>query len=371
MKEKLLKWLKNPRVIMVLSVFTLTMLAIGVSYSAFLTIKSNTNSQTVQTGTLNVTYSEGTNSFNKVDMQRMSDKEALEFAESSLIYIQNTGTLDSNYYLTVGYDVDSFAARQSPLGTDKLTPLEYIKIAVYDYVNPQESNLILGPVSLADLTVFKADANNPNNNRYLLLFDKINAISGATKTYKVKMWLSSEATSFASKSFFYVNSQVTAEVDETKVAYTFKGNLYNSDMTPITNAKININNSLKQDISNGTFNLGNVLPGTYSLEITANNKTYQTTFTLVKTDTVGVLANTSSFTATQGAKLENVAYTYGTTINALKKANGITDTASTFTFASGTYQIPKNFIINGASSSDIGNLNIILDNDTISNITLN
>lgn len=370
---KLLKIGQNPKVMLVIGVFVLSMITIGVSYSAFFSIKSNTSNQTYTTGNLEVTYTSITQDskdyITSNNMHIMNDKEGLEQNDSNYIYVRNTGSLSTTYSLNVGYDIENYNKRTLKDPQDILTPLEYIKIAVFRYDGPEKNTLILGPVTLADLPVYSIDKDDYNKNRYLLLFSDLPAGENATKTYVVKTWLSNDASIFAANSYFYVNSRIVAEVSETKVAYTFKGILKNG-AGPLNGATISVQNSITATTdANGNFTLANLLPGSYELDIKYNDKVYNTSIKIRKGDTYKVIKDANSSFEGTGERLQNKAYTLGTTINKLKQINNIKETSITFTFGKSTYQAPVVYIIDGTLENQ-GNLVISVDDTNITNMVI-
>ena len=89
--EKLTKFIKSRNFFIAACVFVLTISVIGFSYASFFTVKTNTNNQTVTTGTLAVSYGGESSAITRNNMSSMSDEEGLAQGEVSAIYIQNTG----------------------------------------------------------------------------------------------------------------------------------------------------------------------------------------------------------------------------------------------------------------------------------------
>ena len=115
--EKMTKFIKSKNFLIAACVFVLTISIIGVSYASFFTVKTNTNNQTVTTGTLAVSYGGQSSAIQKNNMIPLPDEEGLNQGETdtSVIYIQNTGTLDSTFTLNVGYDMENFEIRHRGL----------------------------------------------------------------------------------------------------------------------------------------------------------------------------------------------------------------------------------------------------------------
>ncbi|MDE6285308.1 MAG: carboxypeptidase-like regulatory domain-containing protein [Bacilli bacterium] len=363
---------KKPKTMMAIWVFILTVCTIGVSYSAFFSVRTNKNNQTVTTGNLSVAYGNSSSSIIKVNMLPMSDEEGLAQNEASIIYIQNDGTIDADYVLTMGYDMESFLNRSDYSNKDKLTPIDYIKFAIYEYA-PGNSTLICGPMSIADLPVYSVNKTDSRKNRYAVLFDKLGTVSDRTKTYQVKIWLSDKATSAVSSSFFYVNSEIVAEAESSKMAYTINGILKDKNGNRITGATISLqNNSFQTTTANGNFSLPNVLPGTYNIDINYNNQNYNGNLTIREGTTTGLINVGSTFTASSNMDLATAAYTYGTTINKLIKTNNITTNSSAYTFKNGkSYNLSSSYILTGGSQESISNLSINLNDNGQISLTLN
>ncbi len=372
MKKNIKKIFSNKKPIIAMWVVALTLCVIGVSYSAFFTVKTNTNNQTVSTGTLSVAYGGQSSSITRFDMQPTSDEEGLSQDGSSIIHVQNNGTLDANYVLTIGYDMENFLARSDYNSKDKLTPVDYIRFAVYEY-SANESKLIAGPLSIADLPLYKVDTNDTRNNRYAILFGTLGAVSNATKTYQVKIWLSDKATASISSSYFYVNSEIVAEAEDTKIAYNLMGVLKNENGEAINGATVSIqNNSLIATTNEtGSFALNGILPGTYNVDITHNNKKYSANLTIRDGEKKSIVNIGANFTPSENMNLATAAYTYGTTINKLMELNKIDSNSSSFSFEnSKTYLLDASYILTTDNNADISNLIITLNDNKITNFTL-
>ena len=132
--EKVNKFVKNKNFIIAVCVFCLTIASIGFSYASFFSVKTNTTNQSITTGTLKVSYGSETSAIQRNNsLTPMSDAEGMNQNDVSVIYIQNTGTLDSTYVMNIGYDMENFTSRTGYKDTDMLTPLDYVRFAVYEY----------------------------------------------------------------------------------------------------------------------------------------------------------------------------------------------------------------------------------------------
>lgn len=377
--EKITKFIKSKNFFIAVCVFVLTLSTIGVSYASFFTVKTNTNNQSISTGTLQVSYGNDTTSaINKENMESISDELGLSLngdGNVKVIFIQNTGSLNSTFTVNVGYDMENFTNRQGYKSTDPLTPLDYIKIAVYEYNGINDETLIVGPVTIADLPIYSSNSDY-RYNRYSLFFDTVGGTSNgdATKTYKIKTWLSDKAIPAARYTYFYINSEVVAEVENAKMSYNLSGVLKNSSNSALNGAVISLQNgSIKTTTnSSGAFSLNGVYPGVYNLDITYNGITYKGNLTVEEGDSNKLTSLGSSFSGSTSS-IFYIAKNFGTTISNIINKNNITTYSTAINFTSGaTYNLNPTYKLVGGSEENINNFNITLNESTkMYNITIN
>ena len=377
--EKITKFIKSKNFFIAVCVFVLTLSTIGVSYASFFTVKTNTNNQSISTGTLQVSYGNDTTSaINKENMESISDELGLSLngdGNVKVLFIQNTGSLNSTFTVNVGYDMENFTNRQGYKSTDPLTPLDYIKIAVYEYNGINDETLIVGPVTIADLPIYSSNSDY-RYNRYSLFFDTVGGTSNgdATKTYKIKTWLSDKAIPAARYTYFYINSEVVAEVENAKMSYNLSGVLKNSSNSALNGAVISLQNgSIKTTTnSSGAFSLNGVYPGVYNLDITYNGITYKGNLTVEEGDSNKLTSLGSSFSGSTSS-IFYIAKNFGTTISNIINKNNITTYSTAINFTSGaTYNLNPTYKLVGGSEENINNFNITLNESTkMYNITIN
>ena len=372
--DKITKFVKKKNFLIACCVLVLTIGTLGYSYGAFFSVKTNTNNQTVTTGTLNVSYTNASTSMDKGQMQSMSDEMGLNETDNSLIYIQNTGSLDSNFTLTVGYDMANFTSRSGYQETDELTPLDYVMVAVYEHSDGTDT-LVVEPTAVAELPLYEVNSSDSRYNRYAILFDTVGSTSSgnATKTYKVKMWLSDKAIPAASFTYFYLNAEIIAEVENAKMAYNLSGTVTDSSSTALNGAVVSIQNGsvTSQTDASGNFTLNGIYPGTYNLDITYNGITYKGNLTVVEGTANNLVSNGTTFNST--SDIFSVANTYKTTIAKIISLNDIDTYSTEVAFASGTtYNLAPTYTFTGGGTEAVNGLNISLDtsNQTYS-LTLN
>lgn len=375
--EKIKKVVKSKNFIIVACVIVLTIITISVSYAAFFTVKTNTANQSVTTGTLAVTYTEQSTAINRNNMSSMSDEMGLALTEASVIYIQNTGSLDSTFTITLGYDMENFLSSVGSNTEAELTPLDYVKVAIYEYNGTNNETLIVGPITISELPIYELNNSDSRYNRYSILFDSVGGTSSgdATKTYKVKMWLSDKAIPAASYSYFYLNAEVVAEVLNAKMSYNISGTLTDSAGSPLNEAVISLqNNSIVSTTdSSGAFNLNGIYPGVYNLNITYNGVTYKGNLTVTEGESNSLNSRGSTFSGDANTDIYNIAYNYGTTLTNILNANNITTYADAATFVAGTsYNLRPTYELVGGANSDITGVGISLDTSSgMYSLTLN
>lgn len=362
--DKITKFVKKKNFLIACCVLVLTIGTLGYSYGAFFSVKTNSANQTVTTGTLNVSYTNASTSMDKGQMQSMSDEMGLNETDNSLIYIQNTGSLDSTFTLTVGYDMENFTSRSGYKETDELTPLDYVMIAVYEHSGGSDT-LVVEPTAVAELPIYEVNSSDSRYNRYAILFDTVGSTSSgnATKTYKVKMWLSDKAIPAASYTYFYLNAEIIAEVENAKMAYNFSGTVTDNTGAALNGAVVSIQNGsvTSQTDASGNYTLNGIYPGTYNLDITYNGITYSGNLTVVEGTSNSLVSNGTTFNGSS-SDIFSVANTYKTTIDKIISLNDIDTYSTEVSFASGTtYNLAPTYTFTGGGTEAVSGLNISID----------
>lgn len=133
---KIGKKFKRDTLIIVLSVFILTLTTIRVSYAAFFTVKSQSTVQRYETKELNVLISKGSSVSVKEIFPTLTSKlptapdTVISPTEGSFstITLNNSGSYDAEYVLSVGYD-DALPEGKT---VKDLIPLKYLNIGILD-----------------------------------------------------------------------------------------------------------------------------------------------------------------------------------------------------------------------------------------------
>lgn len=364
-KERLKSLVKNKNFIVAICVIALVGATMGISYASFFSVKSNSSNQNITTGTLQVSYgSDTTSAILKENMSSMSDEMGMNQSTSKLVHIQNTGSLDSTFVLDIGYDMDNFTKRSGYSTSDSLTPLDYIMIAVYEYNGSgTEDTLITGPIAITDLPIYSYNSSDSRYNRYTILVNTVGSTSSgnATKTYKIKTWLSDQALPAVSYSYFYINTEVVAEVVNAKMKYNFTGTVKNSSGTALSNAVVSFQNNSQVSTTNssGTYTISGVYPGVYNIDITYDNVTYSGNLTVVEGSANALVSLGTSFT---GSNIYAVCNTYGTTINKVIKKNNLEGYTDVLNISSGS--LSPTYKFTGGATENITGVNFTLNATT-------
>lgn len=366
-KKGFKKFYDNKRLFIATCVLLLTVSTVGVSYSAFFAVKTNSANQTIQTGTLAVTYSGSSPSLTVSNLLPMSDEAGLAQSSVKSIYIQNTSTLASKFVINVGYDLVNGSS-----SLNNLTPIDFVRLAVYKYEN-STSTLIAGPLSISDLPIYTYNSDSKSN-RYLLVLGNVGGTGSGnvSKTYQIKAWLSSNATPSASESGFYINSDVVARADGDTLNYTISGTLKNGSNTAINGATISLQNKSITATTNssGAFTLTNVPVGSYNLDIISGSTTYSGSLTI--NESLGSSASVTTLTSPvsiSGKSVYEVADTYKVAPGKIVNYNNYIQKIDDITL-NGNVVIKNNFTLTGGLNSTITGLKITASADNTITMSL-
>lgn len=188
-------------------VICLAVVLAGTSYALFFQVNKNSENQVIQTGTLSVSYGKESQKITETNLVPMMDTYALKSSTvSSVIYIENTGTLPAKYQLAISEDWDTFSDRDDYTDNDEMIVLDYVRVAVY-----KDGELIVDPTTISDLSTASNDSS-----MFLLNSGTLDVLStgNSTETLVVKIWLSSETPVSEVGKFLFLKLHVTSLVDE-------------------------------------------------------------------------------------------------------------------------------------------------------------
>lgn len=353
--------------IIAISVICLTLITISTSYASIFSIKTNSSAQTITSGTLSVQYGGESTSINSGDMLPMSDAEGLNQTTSSLLYVQNNGNIPERYTITVSYDYNSFSKAAGHEDGDRLVPLEYLKMAIYEYNTTNSQLTQIGSVmNLGDLPVYSIDTNDQYNNKYSILTGSLkeSGVSGSNTTYAVKVWLDETASDCINGYYVYLKVDVNAEPLGARMSYNLNTKVLNSSGTAVSGAKVSFLNSANVTTdANGLATINSISEGSYLVKVTTTDNTvYSGTLKVNEGSAVSISKYATTHTAQAGNNISSLAYTYATTPLRVKDANsGFTlDTLNQILTTGNTYNIPSSYLLTGGSSESVGTLNIKL-----------
>jgi hypothetical protein len=243
-----------------------------------------------------------------------------------------------------------------------LTPLNYIRFAIYQINSATSETLVAGPMSLSELPIYTYSSTS-NNNRYLAYFNTVGGTSSgdSTKNYRIKTWLSIQADPSVAYTYFYVDSQVVAEVADAHLGYNVSGTIKDSSGTSLSDAVISIQNgSLTSTSSDGSYTIKGLYPGTYNVDITYKDNTYKGNLTVEEGSSVAL---TSYGTTFSGSDIYTVANTYKTTIDKIMTKNSLTGNTNDVTVSSGS--LYPTYKLVGAYDTEITGVDFTLDTTSI------
>jgi len=193
------KKIKRDTQLIIISVIVLTLVSLNVSYSAFFSVQSQSTIQEISTGTLNVII-DGSQAMGNGDLLPTAHEDLPKEEGSSvsgnyaILNISNTGTLDSDFSVTVSYDVTELPSNKD---TNDLISFDYLSVGIYDIDNNKWINFGTdsNPVYY---TPFKG-LTPSEENVYPILRDTISSATDVdgtstptTRQYRVYIWLSED-----------------------------------------------------------------------------------------------------------------------------------------------------------------------------------
>ncbi len=368
--------IKGETKIIMLSVIILTLSTIGFSYSVLFDIKSNSNNQIIQTGNLSVVYGGSSSSINNFDMLPMSDQSGLNSDSRSIIHIQNNGSFNSTFTITLSYDYNAFKERSNYEEGNELVPFEYLRMAIFEYdEETSQMNLISGIIDLGDVPIHQVESDFYNNS-YAIFTSSVDKLSSgnSTKTLAIKVWIEEDATENISDYFVYLKVNIVSEVKESVMNYTLNGIVkdFNGDL--VTAALVEFQNASYKGLTdgNGYFSLNDIREGTYLVNITYNGIKYSTTLNVVEAQSKNLNLFPTTHIIQSGQDLSYLTKTYSTTFDKIKNENNLTlDSKSVVLNEGTTYNIPKTYQLIGDENQNLGVLNINLgSNKNIDSMSL-
>ena len=171
-----IKYKKDPKkaFVVIIAILGLFSMLIGSSYAYLTYISKTNNSVVIKAGTLALNFKNQSNSITLNNALPISDSEGLSGTNEYEFTVENTGTINANYKITLDNTCSldkTFTVNGENIKPDKCIPNKYIKVAL------KEGN--------KSYEVLEYDKNN--NEDYIIETNTIN--SSSSKTYKMKIWL--------------------------------------------------------------------------------------------------------------------------------------------------------------------------------------
>lgn len=229
------KEIKRDTQLIIIAVIVLTIVTLSVSYSAFFSVKSLRTVQEIDTGDLNVSVIiDNTNSIisNGEDIypSTIEDIKVGEDVNYSTLTLQNNGSLDSEFSVTISYDfeqlrlVDELKDKTDSELLEYLIPYNYLNVGIYDSTNGSWVNFSDSGESFYP-TISSLVPTNENSNVYPILRDTISGMISeiqdpAQRVYKIYVWLSEETPITEIGKYVYLKLDVKCAVGTETITET-------------------------------------------------------------------------------------------------------------------------------------------------------
>lgn len=202
-----LKGLKRGTILTIALVLLLTLSTMQVTYSAFFSVKSASNTQTFTTGELKVSIADESAKVEALELFPV-DKSILPTEENSnlngdnnnmyaTLNLTNDGTVDADFMVTISNDNLPVGRRE-----DERVDFKYLQIGIYDVTNNKwvsfSSDTEVFTTTISGLT--------PNNDVYPILRDTIK--SNDNKKYRIYIWLSEDTPTTEIGKLVYLKLEV-------------------------------------------------------------------------------------------------------------------------------------------------------------------
>ena len=200
-----LKGLKRGTILTIALVLLLTLSTMQVTYSAFFSVKSASNTQTFTTGELKVSIADESAKVEALELFPV-DKSILPTEENSnlngdnnnmyaTLNLTNDGTVDADFMVTISNDNLPVGRRE-----DERVDFKYLQIGIYDVTNNKwvsfSSDTEVFTTTISGLT--------PNNDVYPILRDTIKI----NKKYRIYIWLSEDTPTTEIGKLVYLKLEV-------------------------------------------------------------------------------------------------------------------------------------------------------------------
>ncbi len=362
--------LKNEATIIVICVIALTTTTLGMSYAIFFDIGTGTSNQTITTGTLNVEFGSSSSSIVNYNMVPVTDEVGLASEAQSVVYLQNTGSLDTVYDLNIGYDLEEYNNFLTTNPNAKLIPIEYIKIALFEYNNDtMQMELVSDIMTMGDLLVSNTSTLDEDTAFYNIYSSSIEKMSSGNnaKTYAVKIWLDEFSSEEIINYSLFLKFEVVSTIKESLQDYNINANLLNSDGSNLIGATISIDNGSQTKISdeNGLFILNNMRQDTYKINVNKDNINYVCTFSFKESNENKIGNYLTNHVVTEGQSIQSIANTYSTTVKLIREKNNMKFLSSIHNDVLLSYSpllLPNTQEIVAGSNTEL-NMNLTLQDD--------
>ena len=165
----------------VLGVAILVVAVVGVSFAAFSFSQTGVRTNTITTGTINMSYSEPESGITLTNAMPMSDDtgKALSSANETFDFTV-TATINGSGTTTINYAVTAVTEPGTTLDDD------YVKVYLTNMASDADSE-ILAPTVVSSLPKTSSDASGAPDGQFIL--DDGTFTTNATNEYRLRMWV--------------------------------------------------------------------------------------------------------------------------------------------------------------------------------------
>jgi hypothetical protein len=182
------KSIKRDTLLVIIAVLTLTLVCLRTSYAAFVSIQTESELQSISSGTLDVVIDNASTAMSNANLFPTPNNELPTASNSTVpnahsysrLLLNNDGTLNATFSVTVSYD-------NLPVGktVDDLVSFNYLKIGIFDVDENEWIDFGNGTYNTVISNLTPSE-----ENVYPILRDEVPATD--TREFRVYVWLTED-----------------------------------------------------------------------------------------------------------------------------------------------------------------------------------
>lgn len=187
---------KRDTQLIIISVLILTIVTLSVSYSAFFSVQSQSTIQEIDAGVLNVVIDSTSTAMSTNDLYPIADSSLPTAPDSVVseeegtfakIILKNDGTLDADYSISIGYDIENIPEGRTE---EDLMSLEYLSIGIFDIESNSWLEIVEGSgIYSTKLSALEASVDGGYPILRNVLTSSKDSENPTTKEYRIYLWL--------------------------------------------------------------------------------------------------------------------------------------------------------------------------------------